>query len=185
MLGYGYSTHYYGAPPNCGERYAEQYVSNDCGMWCTPNEVGTALGRLRNLQAAVLSVWNNTIQIENANGTWPFWEVWYQPYANWLARDQFPTEYALWEAAKYDEGETFARIRDVARDGVCLLDQMVAHANQLYGKQNPHIETTPPPYTPPPPEPLIPGAGGLFEGLGVGIIALAVLAFMAFSGGRR
>jgi hypothetical protein len=175
----------FGGDPDCGKRYAEQYVVNDCGIWCDPSEVDTALGKLRNLRKAIIALWNKVLAIEEARQSWPFYTEWGKPVDAWLARDEFPAKYGTWEGIKYGEQETFNRIRDVARDGVCLLDRMVTHAEKLYGSEQPHLDPAPPPFEPPPPEPWIPtGGGSMLAGAGA-VLALVVLALLLARGGAR
>lgn len=169
----------------CGQRYYDRYVIDDCGYVCTANDVQSALYKLRNLRSALLAIWNKVLPLENAAGKWPWWEQWNKPLGKWMERDEFPAEYGTKEALLYAERPTFERIRDVARDGACLLERMVDQAAELY-PDVPNLDPAPERH-----EETKPGGGfdfGLGKGWGgplaVGLILLGAMAYFAGRGSR-
>ena len=151
----------------CGERYYHTFVSDDPGVWCDMNDVQGALSKLRNLRAALVLTWNRVVNHENKAGDWPWYSAWFDPLTSWMARDEFPAQFGVAESLLYDERITFDRIRDVARDGVCLLEQMVDQGESLYPQTA--IDPAPDIYTPPPPN------NSWFPDLGLGnLVPIAV-----------
>lgn len=152
----------------CGERFAfllppecEGYVF---GLLCSGEDYEVGRERVTEIRRRLIRGWNELIRIEDAAGSYPVTERYRHELDAWLARE----DNLGWQVIA--SASDFEAMRHVARDGVCLLDQMLADGEAAYGDA---VTVPAEPYTPP-------TRADQLADLGRSAVTLAIVAVVAW-----
>jgi hypothetical protein len=130
----------------CGERFAF-LLPPACkgllslGVLCSGEDYEVGREYVAEIRRRLIRAWNEIIAVENGLQSWPVSSKHRVNHDAWLARHD-----ALgWQFIA--SASDVAELDHVARDGVCLLDQLVGDAEATYGGEAVTVPAEP--YTPP------------------------------------